>query len=168
MPNTFKVKDLISVDYKIKDFFFDRDAIEAQLTKLERRAMSKIGAYVRTSARQSIRRRKGTSPPGAPPYAHNKSKVYTIKNILFGYDPQKHNVIIGPTYLKQGAKGGPVIVPDSVETIPALLEYGGRAEARFPDGTIEEYNYAPRPFMAPALERERSNGKLIEAWKELL
>lgn len=177
------------VDYSITEFFFDRLEIENRLAAKERRAMSKIGSYIRTSARTSLRRRKGTSPPGSPPSVHSTDKIATLKNILFGYQPSSHSVIAGPVGLNQFNYESSA---QASRPIPAIMEHGGtvaiheerwktiggnsrwyRRDMRRSPSDRKLYrvriaNYQPRPFMAPALERERKNGKLIEAWKELL
>lgn len=184
---------MFEVTYKLTDFFFDRLKVENRLAAKERRAMSKVGAFVRTDARQSIKRRKSSSPPDSPPSAHSKDKVATLKNILFGFDPSSHSVVVGPVLLrrstrkrafylersrrfvrKSDAKGikeleGGVWVSDIKpdRSVTAMTEFGGSASA-IVDDQATTFNYEPRPFMGPALERQRSNGKLIEAWKDLL
>lgn len=163
---------MFEVSYGIKDFFFDRVKVINRLSAGERRAMSKIGAFIRVSARQSMKRRKTVAPASSPPSVHSRSKVYTLKNILFGYEPTQHRVIVGPVLLSRFAKTreagrGNTLVKAS-EPIPALHEFGGTAKLLSPKGDEREVRYAARPFMGPALERERQNGKLINAWRDLL
>ena len=50
--------------------FFDRDAVLKATDKAQRMALSKFGAFVRTRARSSIRKRKGVAPAGSPPSSH--------------------------------------------------------------------------------------------------
>lgn len=181
---------MFDVDYRLTDFFFDRETVEKRLADGERRAMSKIGAFVRTSARTSIRKRKKVSLPGQPPNAHTSEKVVTLKNILFGYDPKAHSVVIGPVKLNSRASDW---IDSGSTATPGLIERGGvatlqeerwkskdgkqykwrRRDMRRAASENKEYRsrratFRARPFMAPALERERSNGKLISAWKEIL
>lgn len=180
---------MLEVDYSITKFFFDRLEIENKLATKERRAMSKIGAFIRTSARTSLKRRKATSAAGSPPSVHSKDKVATLKNILFGYDPSSHSVVAGPVGLNQVNQEA---AAQASRPVPAIMEHGGtvaiqeerwktingngkwyrRDMRRLPSESklyrVRIANYEPRPFMAPALERERSNGKLISAWKEIL
>jgi hypothetical protein len=53
-----------------KGSFFDRAKVKNAVDAGTRRVLSRFGAFVRTRARTSIRKRKGTSPPGGPPHAH--------------------------------------------------------------------------------------------------
>lgn len=178
---------MFEVDYSITEFFFDRLAVEEKLATRELRAMSRIGAFIMRGARQSIKRRKAPSLAGSPPHTHSNDKVATLKNILFGFDPSSHSVVVGPVKLgriaqrpyflsKDGKKPSKDpknregvwianIQPD--KPITSLTEFGGDVRATI-DDTPTVLNYKARPFMGPALERERSNGKLISAWKDLL
>ncbi len=49
------------------DMFFDTDRVKRAAGVAARRNLSKVGAFVRTGARSSIRKRKGISTPGQPP-----------------------------------------------------------------------------------------------------
>lgn len=177
---------MFEVDYKITDFFFDRLAVQDKLAAKELRAMSRIGAFIMRGARQSIERRKAVSAAGSPPSAHSTDKVASLKNILFGYEPSAHSVIVGPVKLNMQTQDW---INFGSITVPQLMEFGGvavikeerwkgstkwfRRDLRRKGSENKEYRqrraiYRPRPFMAPALERERRNYKLIEAWKEIL
>jgi len=129
------------VDIRIKNLFFDRPKVQRAVDAARRRVLSKAGAFVRQEARQSIRKRKGTSPPGRPPYSH----VGLLRNlILFGYDERTDSVVVGPVGFKRS-------------NVPHVLEYGGVT-------TVTEYRrgrlrrrrvrIAPRPYMGPALAKE--------------
>ena len=72
---------------RMKDFFFDRQAVKGRMTKANRKALSKAGAFIRRRARSSLRRRKKSSEPGRPPSVHTSDRVATLKNILFAYEP---------------------------------------------------------------------------------
>ncbi|MCA9304894.1 MAG: hypothetical protein KDA16_00045 [Phycisphaerales bacterium] len=156
------------ITFKIKNQFFDRAKVKRELEAGKRRALSRAGAFVRTSAKSSIKSRKNKalySSPGDPPF----SKDGRLKKfILFGYDKSSDSVVIGP-----------VGFPKS--RVPSLLEFGGRVpirgKKRIPvssrgkgKGRRYEYaeisgvaNYEPRPYMGPALKRERS--KIPRAFK---
>jgi len=131
-----------------KQMFFDRKAVTSRVDKAARKVLSKFGAFVRTGARHSIRKRKAISEPGSPPSSH----VGLLKKLIyFGYDPGRKSVVIGPTPLNHS--GGEA---------PPLLEYGGRARRRGRKGKLVSATYRPRPFMGPAFEREKP--KLPEMW----
>lgn len=131
-----------------KALFFDKKAVTDRLDPAVRRALSKLGAFVRTRAKSSVRYGKGAARPGAPPVAH-RSAGYTRTSrsrktgqtkqqpasplrelIYFAYDPASRSVVVGPTL--GGSQSG----------APARLEFGR--------------GVAPHPFMRPALEAERA------------
>ncbi len=126
---------------EIKQLFFDTKAVRSKLDSTTRRVLSKFGAFVRRTARSSIRKRKRISEPGSPPSSHTG---LLKKFIFFGYDPAKRSVVIGPERLSQKERG----------EAPHLLEYGGT-------GTVERRGkrrrakVRARPFMGPAFEKEQ-------------
>lgn len=153
-----------------KKSFFDRQKVATKVEKARLKNLAKCGAFVRRRARSSMRRRKKVSPPGQPPSAHSKDAFATLKNILFGYDPRRKTVIVGPVAIYGNKQG-----------VPRLMEQGGNVQRRrryVPQYTKtgkrkklelrelakpETVHYAPRPFMGPALMRERKN--FAKVWK---
>jgi hypothetical protein len=120
----------------LKKTFFDTKAVRDKVDPAVRKAFSKFGAFVRQRAKQSIKRRKGTSRIGDPPFAHTGA----IKLIFFSYDEQAKSVVIGP------------VVAGSHSGAPKNLEYSGT--------TIvggKQVHISPRPTMQPAAEYERRN-----------
>jgi hypothetical protein len=115
--------------------------------KAQRKVLSRFGAFVRQRAKTSIRKRKGTSPPGGPPFSH----VGVLRKfILFAYDSGRQSVVIGPTLIREGSQA------------PRLLEHGGEAARRTKTKT-RRLRYRPRPFMGPAFEAEKP--QLPALWK---
>lgn len=137
------------------------------LDKAERRELSKAGAFVRRSARSSIRKRKRPSAAGKPPSSHTGEYR---RSILFGYESKRRSVVIGPSATFGGAE------------VPSLLEFGGQGPAVKEDRWItpsgparrgvggkfvsndrvllkkgSRQTYKPRPHMLPALEKEAPN-----------
>jgi hypothetical protein len=139
----------------MKASFFDKPKIVNSMNAATRRVLSKFGAYVRTGARSSIRKRKRSSAPGSPPSSH----AGLLKQfIYFAYDPSAQNVVIGPTRLN--GKAGEA---------PESLEYGGETTIeRFRRGkrTVKRVSIEPRPFMHPAFEKEKT--KLPAMWANSL
>ena len=130
-----------------KQMFFDRKAVTSAVDRGTRRVLSKFGAYVRTTARHSIRKRKAVSEPGSPPSSH----VGLLRKLIyFGYDGSRKSVVIGPTPLHGTAEA------------PPLLEYGGKARRRARKGGVVAATYRARPFMGPAFEAEKP--KLPTLW----
>ncbi len=180
---------MFEVTYKMADYFFDRAIVDQRLAKQEARAMSRIGAFIRTSAKQSIRRRKSVSQPGSPPSAHSSDKIATLKNIplcvrsakAFGCcrtsetEPSQSRLdqLWNITVPRLMEAGGVVVIKEERWKPTREKEYPWRRrDLRRKGSENKEYRqrraiYKARPFMAPALERERRNGKLINAWKEM-
>lgn len=123
----------------VQKFFLDRAAVTSAVDAGTRRALSRAGAFVRTRARSSIRKRKAISRPGQPPSSHSGE---LRRFLFFAYDPATRSVVVGPAKFKRGEA-------------PPLLEYGGAVTRPTRDGN-QVLNYRPRPFMQPALEKERS------------
>lgn len=140
------------IDMRLKQLFFDRAAVTRRTDRATRRVLSKFGAYVRRSARSSIRRRKTASKPGQPPSSHTG---LLKRFIWFGYDPApgSGSVVIGPARLNRGGRG----------EAPALLEYGGRTTLRR-DGRRVRARFRDRPYMGPAFAKEQP--KLPAMWRD--
>jgi len=132
--------------FEITKLFFDKKAVTSRTDRATRRVLSRFGAFVRRTARQSIRKRKKPAPPGKPPSSH----IGLLKKfIFFGYDPRKESVVIGPVRLSQKGRG----------EAPALLEHGGTSKVG-----RKRVRYRPRPFMVPAFEKEQP--KLPAMWRD--
>jgi hypothetical protein len=132
------------ITMRIKGLFFDKKAVLSAVDKAKRAVLSKAGAFIRTTAKHSIRTKKGSAPPGKPPHSHEGS---LRRLIYFGYDRASDSVVIGPVGFKRS-------------TAPNVLEFGGKSEVKRrrrgkvvkTRATIQE-----RPYMGPALEKERPN-----------
>lgn len=130
------------LDFKIKDMFFDRQVIIQAVDQAKRRTLSRAGAFIRQSARTSIRPRRGTSRPCKPPFSHEGS---LRRFILFGYDTHTESVVVGPVGFKSSIA-------------PNVLEFGGMTNTPFwwkHKRKSKRVRIKPRPFMGPALDREQ-------------
>ena len=138
------------IRFEITKLFFDKKAVRDKVDAGTRRVLSKFGAFVRRTARSSIRKRKKTSQPGSPPSSHiGLLKTFTF----FGYGPAKRSVVIGPVRLSQKGRG----------EAPSLLEYGGTTKVEH-RGNRKRAKVRPRPFMGPAFEKEQP--KLPAMWRD--
>ena len=138
------------ITMRIKDMFFDRATVIRAVDGTKRKVLSKAGAFIRTAARTSIRKRKASAPAGKPPHSHEGS---LRRLILFGYDRAADSVVVGPVGFKKSVA-------------PNVLEYGGETVVLSRRGgrlTSRKVKVAPRPHMAPALEKERP--KLPLLWR---
>lgn len=119
------------------------------LTTFRKRAvgmLKKIGAFVRRSARQSLRKRKAASAPGSPPSVHTP---YLKNKILFAVDTSGLSVVIGPT-------------PDRGNDAEEL-EYGGVTRRNGKGRSAgRSQRIEARPFMRPALAKNLTQiGQII-------
>ena len=133
-----------------KSQFFDRPAVRNAVDKATRKVLSRFGAFVRTTARSSIRRRKRVSKPGEAP----TSWTGLLKRfVFFSYDAGSRSVVIGPVRLNR-----------TDGEAPRLLEHGGQATRRDRSGKSRRVEYEPRPYMGPAFEKERQ--QLPALWRD--
>lgn len=117
--------------------FFTAKAVTSRVSQATRTVLSKAGAFVRRTARQSIRKRKRSAEPGNPPSSH----AGTLKDLIFfGYDHRSESVVIGPTTNRASTSG-----PSGA----SLLEFGGTVRRKG-----KTYRYRRFPYMQPALENE--------------
>ncbi len=127
---------------KLKILFFDTAKVIAATDRATRKVLSRFGAFVRRTAKGSIRKRKKSAPPGKPPSSHTG---LLKKFIFFGYEPKRRSVVIGSVRLTKNNRGD----------APSVLEYGGRTTIR-EKGKKKRVSIRPRPFMGPAFRRELS------------
>ena len=133
---------------KVKQLFFDHPKVLGAVDKATRKVFSRFGAFVRRTARGSIRKRKRTSAPGQPPSSHTG---FLKRFIFFSFDPNRKSVVIGPMRLTENNRGD----------APSALEYGGKVMLDKKQVTVR-----PRPYMGPAFEKEKST--LPAMWKNLV
>lgn len=131
--------------------FFNTERVKRAVGAAERRVLSRYGAYVRSDARKSLRRRKSSSDPGQPPRVHTKPG---LRFILFAYDFRKGSVVIGPVRLHGGTTYGQT-------TVPELMEFGGTVKSWRDDEIV---HYEARPFMGPA--HEKNLPELPAMWRD--
>ena len=139
------------IRFVAKQMFFDTKAVLSATDKATRRVFSRFGAFVRTTARHSIRKRRRTSAPGEPPSSHTG---LLKRFIFFGYDRERRSVVIGPARLNQ-----------KVGDAPAALEYGGMStvvEGLRRRRRKRRIRIAARPYMGPSFEKEKP--KLPAMW----
>jgi hypothetical protein len=110
-----------AISFRMHDFFFDRRFVADRMRRANRQALSKAGAFIRTRARTSLRRRKKSSPPGRPPSVHSTDGVATLKNILFAYEPHGQSLVVGPVALNQVNQSW---IDMRSRTVPQVLEFG--------------------------------------------
>lgn len=151
---------------RVKHSFFDRAAVLAAVSRGRLKAMIRIGGFIRTTAKRSIRKRKAVSKAGSPPSSH----VGLLREqIYFSYDPASDSVVIGPALLTNSSRKSR---PIGGATVPSVLEEGGKVEILDRIGSGHEVKrtveIGPRPYMGPALAIGQESGKLEGAWKDVM
>ncbi len=165
--------------------FFDKTPVIKAMDAATRKSLSRIGAFVRTSARSSIRSQRKPknkayvetpSAPGSAP----KSRTGKLKNrLFFVYDHAARTVVIGPEKFNGRSLFNGIVQSG---TVPQLLESGGTSGVReiqtaaggwIPQGRKQprpgqakrtrQTVYAARPYMAPALAKNLP--KIPEQWR---
>lgn len=135
-----------------KAMFFDTARVKRRVDDATRRVLGHMGGLVRKSAIGSIREAPMNrhAPAGQPPFSHVSARRRAwnrrrkargkdpirggfkgLKHILYSYEPSRRSVIAGPASNRTRSI-----------TIPEILEEGLRG-------------IKARPFMGPALEREK-------------
>ena len=112
---------------------FDKRRIADAVDDATSEQLEQSAAFIRESARRSIKTSDETSPAGSTP----NSQTGQLQQIYFSFDASLNGFVIGPAKLS------------GVDTNAGLHEFGGISD----DG----HRYAPRPFMNPALRREVKN-----------
>jgi hypothetical protein len=105
----------MNVSFHVQELFFDRMAVTGAVDRATRGVLSKFGAYVRRTAKGSIRKAKGPSMPGRPPHSH---KGFLREFIFFHYNPGSRSVVIGPALFARSTDA------------QRVLEHGGMAKVR--------------------------------------
>lgn len=128
--------------------FFTDPAIEKAVDKSVALALSKWGAYVRRSARQSIKKRKKPSLPGNPPHSHEGS----LKRLLnFYFDKVTKTVVVGPE-IKSNSSGA-----------PNTLEFGG-ASVKSPKNVDRKFKVGD---FGPIRAVQDATGREVFVWTRL-
>lgn len=123
-----------------KGGFFNPGTIAKAADLAAKGKLSRFGAFVRTTAIQSIKTSARVSKPGRPPSSH----VGTYKRLIyFVFDAPKRSVVIGPALLRAGSQ------------VPRVLEHGGTMpRGRSASGRAGLAHYRARPHMGPAFDKE--------------
>lgn len=158
---------MFTLDYSMKGRFFDRANVVKQISIRERRALSRMGAFIRQRAKTDVLRRtlpyghrrktgrgrdgrykriRQSSPPGSPPVVHSRDSHATLKKILFALGPNGQSVIIGPVGIPRLRLQG-----STARTVPELLEFGGTA-------TITEHQYEGSQIWFPGSPSRDKSG----------
>lgn len=149
----------------VKEFkkgFFDTKAIVRAMDQAQRKALSKMGAFVRRRAKSSLKYKDKSAVAGSPPFVHqsgrftrtSKKKGIEVRKaasplrelIYFAYDTSTRSVVVGPAIWPSARAKG----------VPGTLEKGGSGTT-LDRGIKRSIHISPHPFMGPALEAEAPN-----------
>ncbi len=168
---------MITAKFNVKKLFFDRAGVKKQIDDGTRKALIRIGGYIRKVARNSMRKPNDPnkpSPPGKPPHAHGPM---LLKEQLFFWYEKKFtgaSVEIGPVQFNNSDLIG-------------LMEFGGTRTNRYRRTTTGKLGrkkggvrapgekrvieagtrliYEPRPFMEPAFDKAKAAYGLSKYWE---
>ena len=136
----------------IKKLFFNTKAVTSAVDRATRKVLSRFGAFVRTRAKSSIRKRKKASQPGKPPHSHTG---LLRRLIYFGYSPSRQSVVVGPEKLNKSGN------------VPRVLEHSGTTTI-VDGGKKRRVRIKARPFMGPAMIKELPKSQTTRASSKLL
>ena len=120
---------------------FAEDRLLGAMKQANRKALGRVGAYVRKAAVNSVRKSKKASAAGTPP---NTRRGLLKHAVLFGVEAGAGRVVIGPARSLIGIS-------------MTAHEFGGRYRGR---------EYPRRPLMGPALEHAAP--RLPKLWENSL
>ena len=125
----------MNVGFHVQELFFNRTAVTGAVDRATRSVLGRFGAYVRRTAKGSIRKAKGPAKPGRPPHSHTG----LLRNfIFFHYSPEIRSVVIGPALFarssgaQQTLEHGGAVRVRNVRRRKRVL--GGSGEIRVNDG----------------------------------
>lgn len=129
--------------------FFNPDRILKGLAREKRGALSKAGAYVRKSAKSSLKYGRGSSPRGKPPTVHRSigytrtTKVKGVEKkqaaspfrelIFFAWDEATESVVVGPAIFNESKAGAGQVPAKLEESHPTMVPAMGANTDKFPD-----------------------------------
>jgi len=176
-------------------FRIDDEELIGLVSDNARRALMRLGGWIRTTARRSMRKadrlRGKPSEPGSPP----KARLGFIKlKVEFAYDKNKKALVVGPEIRKESNRKS----PRTERGVPNLMEFGGEEvvgpkgwwiftwkgsqkittlsgrvirQAKLKDKVFlkpgTRMRFPARPFMRPAFAKAQSQEKLKSFWEAL-
>ena len=145
---------------RMLDGRLDQQLIQRIAGRATKRNLRRAGAFIMTTARTSIPRRRGISRPGQPPHAH-RARGTGIKAIRFDYIAHTRSVIVGPIKFP-GRRGQ---APPTLELggIGSYLDWSPLTNTR---SIRRRARFRARPFMVPALHRELRDGRFLAIWRD--
>ena len=167
--------------------FFDRNIIKTRWPRFNRDPLMHAGNLVMRIARQSIRRRKGPSPPGSPPHRHARTPDtrygrarYSKRGRRIGRTDPFQQIFSLPYRFGTSVIVGMVGYTRTAVPVPGLQEEGGIARRKVFTNLGQQrkksgqwgkqrrkygakmVRYPKRAFMQPALMRARQ--RLPRLW----
>lgn len=168
--------------YELEIDFINKFAIlRSEIDKDTLSKLKRAGAFVRRAARNSVKyarkskkKRQQTSKPGEPPKGHVRNDRANLKSIAFDASPTE--VIIGVLGLSNkrlgnGKTAAEILEKGGTQTLTGAVINGSfeamsakTAERLNLHRTSKTVNYARRPFMGPALQKEIKAGLVGKIW----
>ena len=128
---------------KIKDAFFDRSAVLAQIGARRVKVLSKAGAFSAPRADEHAEMQGHLSArPASPTHEGSLRRL-----VLFGYDRSSDSVIVGPVGFNKSV--APARAPSFGGE--STRSFFSKRQGRVMKKTVQ---IRPRPYMGPQLDRE--------------
>ena len=153
---------MIAPKAKIGMATFDRSIIRRNWSNTVSTPITRAGNLTKTIARRSIRRGGKPSPPGQPPKSQEKGSTPPFKMIFSVPNSTGTSTVVGMVGFGKSTdpapglqeKGGSVVrrVPIRGDRLRDRRGKFLKVKTRFERRRV---NLAPRPFMAPALEKAK-------------
>ncbi|TVQ64489.1 MAG: hypothetical protein EA379_01340 [Phycisphaerales bacterium] len=149
----------MAVTMRLRRMNFDRRGLQRRADRGKLRGVGIAGAIVRNSARRSIGESPGTTSPGSIPLVQKRFLVRLIRSAV---DRRTGTAVAGPTtnprvagaarFMRTLEMGG-----ELPETITFRNRRGGGRRRRTVTVPRRVRRIAARPYMQPAVRRERRN-----------
>ena len=118
---------------------FDENQVLGAAKRGNTKALTRVGAYVRKTARNAVSRSRSASAPGKPPHTR---RGLLKRSILFGVEKERQAVVIGPAF-------------QFIGIAMTAHEFGGKYRRR---------KYPKRPLMGPTLTKAAP--QLPKLWED--
>ncbi len=137
--------------------FFDVAKIQSASEKASFKILAKFGAYVRTTARQSLKYGDKPSAAGSPPTIHKtttrtKTNRKTGEQKVQSVSPFKEHIFFDVDRSTRSVVIGPALLPGKIGKALPALEYGGMSAMIRRQKEVAT-QIKPHPTMQPALEK---------------
>jgi hypothetical protein len=152
------------VSMRMRMLQFDARPFMRAVERANRRNLTQAADEIRDVAQGSMQRRVGLAPPGHPPYMRSR---WLKRSVRSGFDRGTRTSVAGPERARGAGATEERLLMRSLE-FGDRYALGRRAKKRRKVGVDEKVvvTIQPKPYMAPALDKERS--RLPRMWADAI